>query len=96
MPTWGTLTLRLEEAGDYARIEVEDTGAGIPKEVLPNLFKPFFTTKSSGTGLGLAFTQKVVLAHGGRIEAFNRQGDGYVPAGGAVFRVEIPLVKGAP
>jgi signal transduction histidine kinase len=96
MPTWGTLTLRLEEAGDFARIEVEDTGAGIPKEVLPNLFKPFFTTKSSGTGLGLAFTQKVVLAHGGRIEAFNRQGDGYVPAGGAVFRVEIPLVKGAP
>ncbi len=94
MPNFGTLTLRLTESDGFARIEVEDTGAGIPDDVLPNLFKPFFSTKVSGTGLGLAFTQKVVLAHGGKIEAFNRKADGYIPAGGAVFRIELPIVKG--
>jgi signal transduction histidine kinase len=94
MPAWGTLTLRLYEEGNFARIEVEDTGPGIPDDVLPKLFKPFFSTKSSGTGLGLAFTLKVVLAHGGKMEAFNRKADGYLPAGGAIFRVELPIVKG--
>ncbi len=52
---------------------------------LPKIFLPFYTTKSEGTGLGLAVVQKVALQHGGRIEARNRQG------GGAEFLLWLPL-----
>lgn len=68
-----------------AEIRVEDSGPGIPPEVLPRIFDPFFTTKAQGTGLGLPFVQRVAEAHGGAVEASNRAG------GGAVFRLLLPL-----
>jgi signal transduction histidine kinase len=77
----------LEELGGrkWQRICVADNGLGIPGHDLPKIFLPFYTTKSEGTGLGLAVVQKVTLQHGGSIEARNRQG------GGAEFLLWLPL-----
>jgi two-component system NtrC family sensor kinase len=65
---------------------VRDTGPGIPPDVLPHIFEPFYTTKEvgKGTGLGLAIAYGIVLEHGGQIVAANH------PDGGAVFTVELP------
>jgi PAS domain S-box-containing protein len=74
------------KGGDSAsqRITVQDNGSGISADAMPNLFHPFFTTKARGTGLGLAVVQKIILQHGGLIEARNH------PSGGAVFIVTLP------
>jgi len=69
----------------WQRIGVADNGPGIPEPDLPKIFLPFYTTKSEGTGLGLAVVQKVALQHGGSIEARNRAG------GGAEFLLWLPL-----
>ncbi|HEX4076446.1 MAG TPA: ATP-binding protein [Candidatus Acidoferrales bacterium] len=69
----------------WQRICVSDNGPGIPERDLPKIFLPFYTTKSDGTGLGLAVVQKVALQHGGSIEARNR------PDGGADFILWLPL-----
>jgi len=66
------------------RVTVQDNGSGISADAMPNLFHPFFTTKARGTGLGLAVVQKIILQHGGLIEARNH------PSGGAVFIVTLP------
>jgi signal transduction histidine kinase len=81
--------VRGEEAG-VQRICVGDNGPGIPADVLPKLFRPFFTTKAKGTGLGLAVVQKIIVQHGGHVEVRNR------PEGGAEFIVTLPLPRGAP
>ena len=78
-----------EEAG-FQRISVIDNGPGIPANVLPKLFRPFFTTKAKGTGLGLAVVQKIIVQHGGQVEVRNR------PAGGAEFIVTLPLPRSVP
>jgi nitrogen-specific signal transduction histidine kinase len=77
----------VEELGGkrWQRICVADNGPGIPEHDLPKIFLPFYTTKSEGTGLGLAVVQKVALQHGGSIEARNRAG------GGAEFLLWLPL-----
>jgi len=67
------------------RIDIEDTGPGIPETDLPHIFTPFFTTKSNGTGLGLAIVQHWVVRHGGRISASRAH------AGGARLRVMLPV-----
>jgi len=87
--TDGRVTVRGEilKSGDDAasqRVTVQDNGPGISADAMPNLFHPFFTTKARGTGLGLAVVQKIILQHGGLIEARNH------PAGGAVFIVTLP------
>jgi signal transduction histidine kinase len=89
MPQGGILILRLREEGSYALVEVEDNGPGITPKILPNLFKPFYTDKVSGTGLGLAFAQKVAQSHGGKITGVN------LDSGGALFRLHLPLLKGS-
>jgi signal transduction histidine kinase len=77
----------LEELGGrkWQRICVADNGPGIPDHDMQKIFLPFYTTKSEGTGLGLAVVQKVALQHGGSIEARNR------PGGGAEFLLWLPL-----
>jgi signal transduction histidine kinase len=82
-----TISGTLEELGGrkWQRICVADNGPGIPEQDLLKIFLPFYTTKSEGTGLGLAVVQKVALQHGGSIEARNR------PGGGAEFLLWLPL-----
>ncbi len=81
------ITGTIEELGGrkWQRISVADNGLGIPEKDLPKIFLPFFTTKSEGTGLGLAVVQKVALQHGGSIEARN------LPGGGAALFLWLPL-----
>jgi signal transduction histidine kinase len=75
---------------DEIAIRITDHGPGIPDEQLHELFKPFFTTKVEGHGLGLAVSQNIVLGHGGRIVANNRP----VQEGrGAMFEVQLPVIQ---
>ena len=59
-----------------ARISIEDTGTGIPAEQMDSIFMPFFSTKESGTGIGLSFSQHIMRLHGGYIRASSTQGKG--------------------
>jgi two-component system, NtrC family, sensor histidine kinase HydH len=87
MPDGGKLTLEARTAGKNLTIAVSDTGAGIPKEVLPRIFEPYFTTKTRGSGLGLAIARRIVEAHGGRLRAESAAG------GGSRFEIAIPLAR---
>ena len=79
------VVLSVERDGKEAvRFAVEDDGPGIPASLRATLFKPFYTTKTKGSGLGLAFCKKVVEEHGGTISAE----DGAL--GGARFEVRLP------
>jgi len=79
MPKGGKLTIRTMPVGeDKVCLSVEDTGTGIPADILPRIFDPFFTTKEvgKGTGLGLAMVFSIVQAHGGRVEVDSQEGVG--------------------
>lgn len=88
MPEGGSLVLEASARDGELVIEVSDTGPGIPPEVQPCLFKPYFSTKAQGTGMGLALTEKLVGQHGGRIEF--RTGPG-----GTTFAMAILLQPAA-
>jgi len=89
MESGGTLDIRSRSDGDAVRVEVADTGHGIPPENLSRVFDPFFTTKAGrkGTGLGLSVTYGIVREHGGRIEVASR------PGGGTSFQLEFPSAR---
>ncbi|MBX3744999.1 MAG: PAS domain S-box protein [Verrucomicrobiae bacterium] len=74
--------------GPHVRIEVEDTGSGIPGEILDKIFDPFFTTKEvgKGTGLGLSTSLSIIRSHGGVLRAFGGAGKG------ARFRIDLPAL----
>ena len=67
------------------RLSISDNGPGIPDNVAPRIFRPFFTTKAQGTGLGLALVQKIIVTHNGRVTAANDEG------GGASLQVSLPI-----
>lgn len=67
-PRDGVVTIEIEPDADGTVLTIADTGEGIPADVLPHVFGPFFTTKPKGTGLGLAICQAITHAHGGTIE----------------------------
>ncbi|HUL16380.1 MAG TPA: ATP-binding protein [Terriglobales bacterium] len=85
----GRVEVRLERKGGQAGILVEDTGRGISQEALGKIFKPFFTTRREGTGLGLSLAKGVVDAHEGRIEVKSEIGKG------SEFCVLLPIDESA-
>lgn len=72
---------------EWAVIRIRDTGKGIPRESLPKIFKPFFTTRKEGTGLGLPLAKGIVESHKGKIEVTSEPGQG------AQFEVWLPMLR---
>jgi signal transduction histidine kinase len=87
MKSGGTLTVRSRAGDGNVVVEVEDTGPGIPSDLRAQVFKPFFTTKREGNGLGLAISARIVAEHGGHI--------GYrcPPDGGTIFTVTLQQAR---
>jgi len=83
------ITLTVQQRGDHVIVEIADTGAGIPGEVLPRIFDPFFTTKPVGVGigLGLSICHNIVAACGGEISVDSTEGKG------TTFRVALPVAQ---
>jgi signal transduction histidine kinase len=81
----GVVTVTVKHKGSMAVVEVTDNGRGIAAKNLPSIFRPFFTTKADGTGLGLPFARRIVEDHGGRIEVSSTEGKG------TKFSVLLPL-----
>jgi signal transduction histidine kinase len=92
IPGDGTVTVRSFVDGERVRIDVSDTGSGIPAEVQPRIFETYFTTKPAGegTGLGLPIVKSIVDEHGGEIRFTTRQGQG------TTFSVFLPVVLPEP
>jgi two-component system sporulation sensor kinase A len=88
MPSGGLIQVRLayDRETYCVRVEVEDNGPGIPEEIRRKIFQPFFTTRSDGTGLGLATCLKNIQYHGGNIDLHSDAGHG------TTFVVSIPLL----
>ncbi|NQT07285.1 MAG: UPF0489 family protein, partial [Candidatus Omnitrophica bacterium] len=83
------VSARLTEEKDFVEIEISDNGPGIPKNILPHIFKRLFTTKkkSGGTGLGLAIVTEAIECHNGTIEVRSRVGKG------TTFTIRLPVAK---
>ncbi|MBD3920536.1 hypothetical protein H8B09_17365 [Paenibacillus sp. PR3] len=85
MPEGGALRIRIQEdKAKDVRIEIADEGIGIPKHVIERLGEPFYTTKESGTGLGLTVCFKIIQAHGGVLSLSS------IPGQGAVAEIRLP------
>ena len=80
----------VDKEENQLKIAIRDEGCGLPNSALSQLFEPFYTTKTNGTGLGLAVVQQAVRAHKGHIYACNR------PTGGAAFMLSLPLEESKP
>ena len=90
MPGGGVLKIEATSKGDQVVISVSDTGTGITDEARRNLFKPFYTTKPKGMGLGLASTRRLVEVQGGTISFESKDGKG------ATFAITLPLKEKNP
>jgi signal transduction histidine kinase len=84
-PPRASVTVKTRQLGDTVEIAVIDRGSGIATKDRESIFNPFFTTKSSGVGLGLAIVSKIVDEHGGQISVESESG------AGSVFRVFLPV-----
>ena len=89
IPDGGILTVRTDLEEEFVKLEVEDTGVGMPEDTLKKIFDPFFSTKEvgRGTGLGLAISNQIIKDHGGRIEAKSE------PGGGTTISIFLPPVR---
>jgi two-component system sensor histidine kinase HydH len=84
MAPGGRLTIRSASREGNLRVEISDTGKGIPSDQLAQIFDPYFTSKSTGTGLGLAVVHKIIEAHGGKIRVKS------LPGQGTTFTLIVP------
>ena len=91
MPEGGTLTVRTSrigsDTGDAVGISIRDTGHGMRRETIKQIFTPFFTTKERGVGLGLAVCQRIIRSHGGRIRVKS------IPGQGTIFHIRLETVR---
>ncbi|HVF33864.1 MAG TPA: sensor histidine kinase, partial [Candidatus Saccharimonadia bacterium] len=85
-----SIALEVRDLGPECRIEVRDRGAGMTEAVMTQALVPFYSTKRSGTGLGLALAREIVEAHGGRLSLSNRAG------GGLAVALTLPAVSPVP
>lgn len=86
IPSEGQITLELTRLNDnWLQLVCRDTGTGISPSVLPQIFRPYFTTKEGGIGLGLSFCRKIAEFHGGRLEVESKLGLG------TSFTLQLPL-----
>jgi len=85
-PGHGTITITSTTEGEHVRIDVADTGCGIPAAVMPRIFDPFFTTKAvgKGSGQGLAIARTIIESHGGELSVSSTVGQG------ATFTIKLP------
>ena len=90
MPDGGDLILKTYRDGDHAVLDVVDTGVGMDPSVAAQVFDAFFSTRPSGSGLGLPTTRKIIEAHGGSIALQSEPGQG------TMFTVRLPLEAGEP
>jgi signal transduction histidine kinase len=90
MESGGRLTIRLGRIDDQFRLEVQDTGSGIPPDLLAHIFDPWVTTKEQGkgSGLGLSIARQVIASHGGTIRVQSG------PGKGALFTIDLPAAPG--
>ncbi|MCD6089303.1 GHKL domain-containing protein, partial [Candidatus Bathyarchaeota archaeon] len=87
MPEGGEIKISMSIENNHALITFEDTGIGIPEDKIKEIFRPFFTTKSKGLGLGLAICKKLIEAHGGSISVRSKVGEG------SRFEIKLPFRK---
>jgi signal transduction histidine kinase len=85
-PTNSHLEIRLQRVGDRGLLAVQDSGVGLPAELIPRLFERFFSTKPNGMGMGLAISRSLIEEHGGSIWVESQLGTG------TTFFVSLPLV----
>jgi signal transduction histidine kinase len=85
MPGGGEIAIQLATDGRRAALAIRDQGPGIPRDRLDRIFEPFYSTKTGGTGLGLATVARIVADHGGAIDVASEPGQG------ATFTVRLPL-----
>ena len=93
MPDGGAITVTTRRDGDWAEVTVTDTGPGIAEAILPHVFDPYFTTRPSGVGLGLAIAHRIVQGHHGSLDVESHVGSGTtmiirLPLGGPAGRGE--------
>lgn len=85
MPQGGNLTVSTLSDSEFVKITISDTGSGIPKEQIENIWDPLFSTKNRGVGLGLPISRKIIVEHGGKIEVKSDQDKG------ATFHICLPI-----
>ena len=94
MPAGGRLTIRCSADDNFVMLSVSDSGCGIKPENMQKIFRPFFTTKDAGTGLGLMIVERIVREHGGSLAVDSREN------AGTTFTISLPrrfrLVRGLP
>lgn len=87
VPDAATEALLSVDRGNYVRVTIQDTGVGIPKEIIDKIFDPYFTTKQEGSGLGLAICHSIINKHDGHITAES------IPGKGTKFRIYLPAAS---
>lgn len=97
MPNGGKLTIAVASGRCNVCIIARDTGQGIPPEIIDKIFDPYFTTKGSGTGLGLPMVDKIIRAHKGKIDVVShlerRENGVIIEHGETIFRIWLPIAQ---
>lgn len=90
MSDGGSITVVIESHDNMVKISIEDTGPGIPEDLMEKIWDPFFTTKATGTGLGLGIVKNIVKSHNGRVAIET------LSAGGTRVAIDLPIKQGGP